>query len=238
MVFGKKGSSKFQVQTGKKQWAAQQLYKCVATKVDTFSGPHSEHVNYADLSSTLSTKEISTGHAHESRIITVAWDDVNSLLATSGCDGTVRIWSLDSPNQPFWKHTLVFHLSENVFGCELQDKVIEHLKWAPTGNFIAAALENVINIWPYPFNYACNDNRNWFVDNQHEFITAMAWPKHKRLDAFHKDFLLVGKINGSVSLISLSNEKKEVMTLVNCCLSRSKWTHQFRVLRCVRSSFF
>lgn len=50
-----------------RQWASQQLYKCVATKIQTFAGPTAEQTNYADLSNSLVQKKITELEGHDNR---------------------------------------------------------------------------------------------------------------------------------------------------------------------------
>lgn len=107
-----------------------------------------------------------------------------------------------------------------MFGSELQGRLIGHLKWSPTGEYIAAALDNIINIWPLKKTDGTNCFGNWFIEDIQEFITALSWPKYaKELDAC-KNYLLVGKIDGSVSLITVGDDDKESEILQ--CMSQSR----------------
>lgn len=50
-----------------RQWAAQQLYKCVATKIQTFAAPNVEQVNHADLSNSLPQRKLLSLDGHDNR---------------------------------------------------------------------------------------------------------------------------------------------------------------------------
>ncbi|KRT81776.1 Regulator of chromosome condensation repeat containing protein, partial [Oryctes borbonicus] len=205
-----------------RQWAAQQLYKCVATRIQTFAIPNAEQVNHADLSSALPQRKLHNLDGHDNRISVLAWNDSRNLLASCGYDGTVRIWSVTNTNPPYLEHTLVFHMSSNLFGSELNDKLIAHLKWSTSGKYIAAAMENIINIWPMPDSAEENEEHtNWFIDDQAEIVTSITWPKRRRENVVSKEYLLVGKIDGSVALISLYKGLKHVEVLVNCCMQHT-----------------
>ncbi|KAK9737174.1 HECT-domain (ubiquitin-transferase) [Popillia japonica] len=304
-----------------RQWAAQQLYKCVATKIQTFAAPNVEQVNHADLSNSLPQRKLLSLDGHDNRVCVVAWNEYRNLLASCGYDGTVRIWSITDVSQPYLEHTLVFHISSNLFGSDLHDKLITHLKWSTSGKYIAAAMENIINIWPMPDSTLSKPNRffkilprvcvvawneyrnllascgydgtvriwsitdvsqpylehtlvfhissnlfgsdlhdklithlkwstsgkyiaaameniiniwpmpdsteeneehtNWFIDDQTEMVTSLVWPKRRRENVVSKEYLLVGKIDGSVALISLYKGMKHVEVLVNCSMQHT-----------------
>ncbi|KAJ8985353.1 hypothetical protein NQ317_008384 [Molorchus minor] len=169
-----------------------------------------DQVNFADLSGFMPRQNVNYIEGHDNRVFTLAYHEKSQLLA-----------SADS--------TLVFHTSIDVFGSELQGRLIGHLKWSPTGELIAAALDNFINIWPLRKSEQSGEYSNWFIVDQKEFITSITWPKYKG-DANGKDFLLVGKIDGSVSLITVHNEDKQVETLQNFSLPRAvvhiRWHHE------------
>lgn len=115
-------------------------------------------------------------------------------------------------------------MSTNLFGSDLHDKLIGHLKWSTSGKYIAAAMENVVNIWPMPDSSEANEEyNNWFIDDQGEFVTSIAWPKCRRENVVSKEYVLIGRIDGSVALISLYKGTKHVEVLVNCCMPHSKY---------------
>lgn len=203
-----------------REWAAEKLFKCIATRIQALSDSSVEQVNFADLSNTLPHREIIEVDGHDNRVCVLAYHETTGLLASTGYDATVRVWIFDNKEQPYLEHTFVFHENLNVYGCELHGKLIGHLKWAPDGDYIAAAMEGVINIWPIPKITEEKEAKEWFIDDQHEIITCMTWPKHKK-DNNLKNYLIVGKIDGTVTLITIYKEKKTTETLINCSLSHS-----------------
>ncbi|CAG9853588.1 unnamed protein product [Phyllotreta striolata] len=204
-----------------KQWAAQQLFKSLATKIQMMPGPSVDQTNFADLSGFMPKQNAAYLEGHDNRVAVLAWHERSGLLASSGYDGTVRLWTVQSKKQPILDSTLVFHVSTDVFGSELQDRLIGHLKWSPMGNFIAAALDNVINIWPLKKCENVNCYNDWIIEDQKEFITTMTWPKNKDETTCVKDYLIVGKIDGSVSMITLTEDSKQVSVLQEFTMTRS-----------------
>lgn len=45
---------------------------------------------------------------------------------------------------------MVFHKSDKVYGSQLNGELISQLSWSPSSRFIAASMENTINIWHLP----------------------------------------------------------------------------------------
>lgn len=66
------------------------------------------------------------------------------------------------------------------------------------------------------------EHTNWFIDDQTEMVTSLVWPKRRRENVVSKEYLLVGKIDGSVALISLYKGMKHVEVLVNCSMQHSE----------------
>lgn len=164
---------------------------------------------------------------HDNRVAVLAWHENTKTLASTGYDGTVRIWTTKcNGEQLCLERTLIFHKTTEVYGCELQGELIGHLKWSPGADYIAAAMENVVNVWCVKSgNETEGAYGGWFIEDQLEFITAMTWPKWKAEDEV-KDYLIIGKIDGSVSLMVVEKNKKDVLHLVNCSLTcgKSKYT--------------
>ncbi|KAF5301595.1 hypothetical protein FQR65_LT08900 [Abscondita terminalis] len=212
-----------------KQWAAEQLFKCVATKIQILSGNALECVNLCDPSCNVDQKDVVCLEGHENRVSALAWNANKHLLASSGFDGTVRIWSDGKPNL-FLERTLVFHESMDVYGVELQGKLIGNIKWSPTGDYIAASMENIVNIWPLNSSTDEDNYGDWFIDDQQEVITCITWPIRKNKESNKKNYLLVGRIDGTVSLISVHRNDKRVDTLNNCSLNQAvvqiDWYHE------------
>ncbi|KAG5885881.1 hypothetical protein JTB14_019144 [Gonioctena quinquepunctata] len=213
----------------KKQWAAQQLYKSLATKLQMTTGLNVEQINFADLSSYLPKPNGTSIEGHDNRVSTLSWHEKSQLLASSGYDGTIRLWTIESKKQPVLDSTLVFHTSNDVFGSELQGRLIGHLTWSANGEFLAAALDNFINIFPLKKSEDSHCYNDWFIEDQKEFITSMTWPKNKSEVSEDKEYLLIGKIDGSVSIITVRNENRQTETLQNFSSSRvvhMDWHHE------------
>lgn len=248
----------------RRQWAAQQLFRCLATRVKCQQkaqlAEHSHNmdanINYADLSGCLPNvieQDVQYLDGHEGRISTLAYHASTGLLASAGYDGTVRIWSvLSTPDYgkspPFTlRHTFVFHASPEVFGPELSENccVIGLLRWSARGDYLAAAMESLINIWPVgtlnepikkreysnPSTITaqssdCSEqllfHKQWYIDDQLEIVTAMAWPSRCCNTAQTVlQRLLVGKADGTLCLITVdpdSETGKDVDVLVRCSL--------------------
>ncbi|KAK9884642.1 hypothetical protein WA026_007479 [Henosepilachna vigintioctopunctata] len=219
------------IESNYKEWAAQKLFKSIATKIQMMFGPNLEQINFADLSYFLPSRNITYLDGHDNRIACINWHETCRMLGSSGYDGTVRLWSFDSSNQLALDSILVFRASMDIFGSDLQGKLIGNLKWSPSGNLVAASMENIINIW-----YLTRERENshgyheCIVEDQGDFITTMTWPKYKDSLKSGRDYLIVGKIDGSVSLISISKEHKKVEHLMNLSINQSAtyidWHHE------------
>lgn len=205
-----------------KEWAAHQIYKSLATKVQIMTGLNLDQINFADLSSTLPTQSLTYIDGHDNRVSTLTWCEKSGFLASAGYDGTVRLWSIEPSKQPVLESTLVFHTSAEFFGNDLQGRLIGHLKWSPTGEYIAAALDNFINIWHFKQTEQFNSYNDRFIDDEKEFITTITWPKNCNEFKHSEDYLLIGKINGSISRITIYKEVKRVEILQDYCLPRGK----------------
>ncbi|KAF5282986.1 hypothetical protein FQA39_LY04857 [Lamprigera yunnana] len=197
-----------------KQWAAEQLFKCIATKIQILSGNNLNHMNLSDISNGSGEKNIRTLQGHENRVSALSWNSNRHLLASSGFDGTVRIWAYNNRNL-CWERTLVFHVSMDIYGTELQGNLINNIKWSPNGDYIAASMQNIVNIWRLHSYLEESDYNDWFIDDQEEIIICMTWPTYKNQSNSINN-LLVGRIDGSISLISVNKSSKSVQILVNC----------------------
>ncbi|XP_036067203.1 probable E3 ubiquitin-protein ligase HERC1 isoform X1 [Oryzias melastigma] len=87
-----------------RQWAAQQLVRTLAAHDrDNQSRPQT----FADMAGDLRKSSFIKLEAHQSRVITCGWCTKKGLLATSGNDGTVRVWSV-TKSQYTLQQTCVF----------------------------------------------------------------------------------------------------------------------------------
>lgn len=205
-----------------REWATQQLFKCISSRIQMTNGPSFEQINFADLSNSLPACKLVSLEGHDNRVASLAWHEEGQMLASAGYDGTVRIWTFDK-NELYLHRTLIFHTLPDVYGCDLQGKHIGHLKWSSSADYIAAAMENIVNIWYLECSTeSSSSNNGCFIDNQNDFITAMTWPSFKSREDYSKNYLIVGKIDGSVSLISIYKDEKEVVPLANCSTTHGK----------------
>lgn len=204
-----------------RQWASQQLYRCIATKLQNIvSIPNSESVNLADLSGHLPPTTTSEIEGHDNRVNAVSWHDNNQLLASCGHDGTVRIWSNVGICQLRMEHTLVFHLSSDMYGSDLQGRTISQLSWSPCGKYIVAVMENVLNVWVINQQLT---QPEWYIEEHSAYITAITWPTVSSLSG--KQLLLIGRINGTAAITTFTPDNKHTEELENCSKMYVSVTH-------------
>ena len=67
----------------------------------------------------------------------------------SGQDGTVRVWNIAGGNktQAFLQHTCIFNNGDEMSSNDLDCLLLSHVAWNSTGKLLAAAMDNMINIW-------------------------------------------------------------------------------------------
>jgi len=68
----------------------------------------------------------------------------------SGQDGTVRLWSIAPgavKNQAFLQQTCIFNRGDEMLSDDLDGLLLSHIVWNSTGKLLAAAVNNLINIW-------------------------------------------------------------------------------------------
>lgn len=201
-----------------RQWASQQVFKCIATKIQNTTNPPADTVNLADLFRTIPQCPCTDIEGLENRVSSVAWNDKNLLLASSGCEGTVRIWCQANKSQPYMEHILLF---QDMYGSDFQEKAIHHLKWNSSGKYIAAVMESLVNIWAINLQMAEQHiEQEWYIVEQTAYITSTAWAKVETGDDVYH--LLIGKINGSVALVTVSNNEKVSEELDHCSKSYGK----------------
>ncbi|XP_017786874.1 PREDICTED: probable E3 ubiquitin-protein ligase HERC1 isoform X2 [Nicrophorus vespilloides] len=208
-----------QISSETRQWATQQLFKCISTRFEQYTGY--EQVNYADLGEYLPKGKVTKLEGHENRICCIAYCKTKGLLASAGYDGTVRIWSFDNFNSqmdsdrsqqyPNREQTLVFHESMDVYGLELSNKPITNLCWSQYGNCLAASMGNIVNIWNVTGTSANQDDRDWYIDDQHVQVTCMTWPQYK--PDSDVDYILIGKIDGTVTLLAIQKDQKNIVKI-------------------------
>ncbi|GCB70606.1 hypothetical protein scyTo_0005723 [Scyliorhinus torazame] len=183
-----------------RQWAAQQLVRTLAAHDrDNQSKPQT----YADMSGDLRKCSFNKLEAHQNRVITCQWCNKKGLLATSGNDGTVRVWNV-TKNHYTLQQTCVFNKTEIIsedlgsLGSPC-DPNLSLICWSVSGKYIAAALEKVVNIWQVT-------GGKGLLDIQPHWVSALAWPEEGPIASWAGDtleVLLVGRMDGSLGLIEV-----------------------------------
>ncbi|XP_078055944.1 putative E3 ubiquitin-protein ligase HERC1 [Mustelus asterias] len=183
-----------------RQWAAQQLVRTLAAHDrDNQSKPQT----YADMSGDLRKCSFVKLEAHQNRVITCQWCNKKGLLATSGNDGTVRVWNV-TKNHYTLQQTCVFNKTEIIsedlgsLGSPC-DPNLSLICWSISGKYIAAAVEKVVNIWQVT-------GGKGLLDIQPHWVSALAWPEEGPIASWAGDtleVLLVGRMDGSLGLIEV-----------------------------------
>nr|CAD7438539.1 unnamed protein product [Timema bartmani] len=204
----------YKLEPAHRQWATQQLVKCIAARVTVLPEPILNRLNLADLSGTLPACKIIELEGHDNKVSLAAWNEGKGALATCGYDGTVRIWIRASSTQ---EHTLLFHKSDNVFGSELAGEFVSQLDWAPSGQLLAAAMDNVVNIWELTYADSSGSSirvNHCYIEPQPAWITVIAWPRQGGEESVQH--LLVGTITGMVIMLTIYAENIQREELVHC----------------------
>ncbi|XP_071450243.1 probable E3 ubiquitin-protein ligase HERC1 [Hetaerina americana] len=204
-----------------REWASQQLVKCLSSSASTSHHQRNECINYADLAGVLQKCPVLELEGHDNRVASSAWHSKKELLATCGYDGTVRVWCVANKSQSYLEHTLVFYKSEDIYGSELYGKSISHLGWSSSGKYLAAAMENIINIWILPSLLLSGEE--YHILEQSSWVTALQW--HQNSNGEMWECLLVGRSNGTVALIDITPNSVEVEELPQCSRQYAAVTH-------------
>lgn len=81
--------------------------------------------------------------------MTCVWCNKKGLLATSGNDGTIRVWNV-TKKQYSLQQTCVFNRLEGDAEESLgspSDPSFSPVSWSISGKYLAGALEKMVNIW-------------------------------------------------------------------------------------------
>lgn len=195
-----------------KEWAMLQVFKCLSNKIQSVRELPPEQTNFFNLSDISTYKKINLD-GHENKICSLAYNQKENVLASAGYDGTVRIWCLNK-DEPILEHTFVFHKASKVFGTDLDNIPIKYLSWSASGAYLAAAMEEVINIWAVSiYSSARNEPKKWFIKKEYTLVSSMCWPKYTHNEEL-VEYLLIGKIDGSVSFISVLGETIQESELI------------------------
>ncbi|XP_061671695.1 probable E3 ubiquitin-protein ligase HERC1 isoform X2 [Syngnathoides biaculeatus] len=200
-----------------RQWAAQQLVCTLAAHDrDNQSRPQT----FADMAGDLRKCSFIKLEAHQSRVLTCCWSKKKSLLATSGNDGTVRVWNV-TKSQYTLQQTCIFNKEDgsSVEGRTCMgspsDFSLTPLAWSVTGKYLASAVEKMVNIWQV-------NGGKGLLDVQPHWVSALAWPEDEAESLWSgepTDMLLVGRMDGSLGLIEV---------LDSCSMHRTELEHCYR----------
>ncbi|XP_057693777.1 probable E3 ubiquitin-protein ligase HERC1 isoform X6 [Corythoichthys intestinalis] len=200
-----------------RQWAAQQLVRTLAAHDrDNQSRPQT----FADMAGDLRKCSFIKLDAHQSRVLTCCWCKKKGLLATSGNDGTVRVWNV-TKSQYTLQQTCIFNKddgsSEDGRTClgSPSDVCSPPVAWSVTGKYLASAMEKMVNIWQV-------NGGKGLLDVQPHWVSALAWPDDEPESLWSgepTDMLLVGRMDGSLGLIEV---------LDSCSMHRTELEHCYR----------
>ncbi|XP_041442593.1 probable E3 ubiquitin-protein ligase HERC1 isoform X2 [Xenopus laevis] len=178
-----------------RQWAAQQLVRTLAAHDrDNQTAPQT----LADMAGDLRKCSFTKLEAHQNRVMASVWCAKKDLLATSGSDGTVRVWNV-SRTQYSLQQTCVFHKMEG--SPEETDPSLSLICWSVSGRYLAGAQEKTVNIWQV-------NGGKGLVDAQPHWVSALTWPEENSGTAWASDApesLLVGRMDGSLGLIEVTD---------------------------------
>ncbi|XP_054985114.1 probable E3 ubiquitin-protein ligase HERC1 [Sorex araneus] len=181
-----------------RQWAAQQLVRTLAAHDrDNQAAPQT----LADMGGDLRKCAFIKLEAHQNRVMTCVWCNKKGLLATSGNDGTIRVWSV-TKKQYSLQQTCVFSRLEGDIEESLgspSDPSFSPVSWSISGKYLAGALEKTVNIWQV-------NGGKGLVDVQPHWVSALAWPEEGpalQWSGESPELLLVGRMDGSLGLIEV-----------------------------------
>uniref|UniRef100_A0A5F9C1Q2 HECT-type E3 ubiquitin transferase n=1 Tax=Oryctolagus cuniculus TaxID=9986 RepID=A0A5F9C1Q2_RABIT len=181
-----------------RQWAAQQLVRTLAAHDrDNQTTPQT----LADMGGDLRKCSFIKLEAHQNRVMTCVWCNKKGLLATSGNDGTIRVWNV-TKKQYSLQQTCVFNRLEGDAEESLgspSDPSFSPVSWSISGKYLAGALEKMVNIWQV-------NGGKGLVDIQPHWVSALAWPEEGPAAAWSgesPELLLVGRMDGSLGLIEV-----------------------------------
>uniref|UniRef100_A0A667Y6L3 HECT-type E3 ubiquitin transferase n=1 Tax=Myripristis murdjan TaxID=586833 RepID=A0A667Y6L3_9TELE len=199
-----------------RQWAAQQLVRTLAAH--DRDNNQSRPQTFADMAGDLRKCTFVKLEAHQSRVITCGWCSKKGLLATSGNDGTVRVWNV-TKSQYTLQQTCIFNKTEGSSEEGLTclgspgDPCLSPLAWSVTGKYLASSMEKMVNIWQV-------NGGKGLLDVQPHWVSALAWPEGEAGSLWSgepKDLLLVGRMDGSLGLIEVLDASSMHRTELEHC---------------------
>ncbi|KAL2099644.1 hypothetical protein ACEWY4_004038 [Coilia grayii] len=200
-----------------RQWAAQQLVQALAaSERDNPIRPQT----YSDMAGDLRKCPLRKLEGHQNRVTSCSWSNAQNLLATSGQDGTVRVWDITQNSAELQcTHTCTLgedmHSTESSLGAHLLSPVF----WSPGGTLLAAFQSKQISIW------TVNGCQTCVVEAQCSWVTALSWVQTATpfpsqggaSPGTSPESLLVGRLDGSLCWLEVSDGLRvESMELQRC----------------------
>lgn len=179
-----------------KQWAVKEFIQCLSSQ--STSRP-SQVVNQVDWGGDMGSCPVYKLEAHQNRLAHCVWSSKKNMLATSGYDGTLRVWSLPNRTHQFLQQTCIFNRGDE--DCEeLNGNLLTCICWSSTGKYLAGAMDNIVNIWT-------TSGGKGHMDVQPHFVSVLTWPEHKGMVGgclgLTTDSLLIGRLDGTLAYIDV-----------------------------------
>ncbi|OXB82040.1 UNVERIFIED_CONTAM: hypothetical protein H355_004123 [Colinus virginianus] len=178
-----------------RQWAAQQLVRTLAAHDrDNQTIPQT----LADMGGDLRKCSFIKLEAHQKQVMTCVWCNKKGLLATSGNDGTIRVWNVTKKQYSLQQTCVLNKLegdSEESLGSP-SDLSLSLICWSISGKYLAGATEKMVNIWQV-------NGGKGLLDLQPHWVSALAWPEEGPAAAWKGELLLIGRMDGSLGLIEV-----------------------------------
>ncbi|XP_048738015.2 probable E3 ubiquitin-protein ligase HERC1 isoform X3 [Ostrea edulis] len=179
-----------------KQWAVKEFIQCLSSLSTSQLSPI---VNQVDWGGEMTSCPVSKLEAHQNRLAHCVWSSKKNLLATSGYDGTLRVWSLPNRTHQFLQQTCIFNRGDE--DCEeLNGNLLSCICWSSTGKYLAGAMDNIVNVWT-------TSGGKGHMDIQPHFVSVLSWPEHKGMMGgclgLTTDMLLIGRLDGSLAYIDV-----------------------------------
>nr|CAB3252556.1 probable E3 ubiquitin-protein ligase HERC1 [Phallusia mammillata] len=151
--------------------------------------------------------------AHESAVNKCLWHRRKKLLATTGNDLVVRLWSAPDPVASSSGCQLERAFTHQ--GCRDDERsVMRNGCWNASGKFFAASIDHVVEVMP-------SSGSNAYNDPQPHLVTAMTWPQQRGvvegMPGTGIDSLLIGRGNGTVAILDAFDASTFHRSELHCC---------------------
>ncbi|CAL1541385.1 unnamed protein product [Lymnaea stagnalis] len=180
-----------------RQWSAKQLVRALSAYGQQVAAGSE---NQVDLGGDMPSCPVVKLEGHQNRLNGCWWSARKGFLASSGYDGTVRVWSLPNKTHQFLQQTCIFNRGREASVEELDGNQINLVCWSSTGKLLAGCMDNLVNVW------MIGGGRGHLIE-QPQWVTALAWPSSKGMFegriGLVGDSLLVGRLDGTIGLIDM-----------------------------------